>query len=53
MLFGTIDILARLASSLLKSWYIMIELFDSTRPAVASSEPSEAVKHAKCSLFKI
>ena len=36
--------LVLLASLLLKPWCIMIELGDSTRPAVDSSEPSEAVK---------
>ena len=36
--------LARLASSLLKQSCIMIVQGDSTRPAVDSSEPSEAVK---------
>ena len=36
--------LARLASLLLKPWCTMIEQGDITRPAVDSSEPSEAVK---------
>ena len=36
--------LARLASLLLKPWCTMIEQGDTTRPAVDSSEPSEAVK---------
>ena len=36
--------LARLASLLLKPRCIMIELGDTTRPGVDSSEPSEAVK---------
>ena len=36
--------LACLASLLLKQWCIMIEQGDTTRPAVDSSEPSEAVK---------
>ena len=35
--------LARLASLLLKPWCIMIEQGDTTRPAVDSAEPSEAV----------
>ena len=35
--------LARLVSILLKSWCIMIEQGDTTRPAVNSSEPLEAV----------
>ena len=38
MMFGV------LASLLLKPWCIMIELGDTTWPAVNSSEPSEAVK---------
>ena len=37
-------ILARLASLLLKQWCTMIEQSDTTRPAVDSSEPSEAEK---------
>ena len=36
--------LARLTSLLLKPWCIMIEQGDTTRPAVVSTEPSEAVK---------
>ena len=36
--------LARLASSHLKPWYIMIEQGDTSRPAVDSSVPSEAMK---------
>ena len=43
-MFGVIDILARLASLLLRPWCTMIEQGDTTWPAVDSSEPSEAVK---------
>ena len=46
MLFGVIDIFAFLHTwpLLLRPWCIMIEQGDTTRPAVDSSEPSEAVK---------
>ena len=46
MLFGVIDIflITHLASLLLKAWCTMIERGDATRPAIAPSEPSEAVK---------
>ena len=48
MLFGVVDILCffptRLTSLLLKTWCTMIEQGDTTRPAVVSTEPSEAVK---------
>ena len=46
-MFGVVNIyffLARLASLLLKPWCIMIEQGDTIRPAVDSSEPSEAVR---------
>ena len=46
MLFGAVDIFTFLHVSplLLKPWCTMIEQGDTTRPAVDSSEPSEAVK---------
>ena len=46
MLFDVINIFAFLHTSplLLKRWCIMIEQGDTTRPAVDSSQPSEAVK---------
>ena len=44
MLFGVIDIFARLASLFLKPWCTMIEQGATTRTAMDSSEPSEAVK---------